>query len=220
MTDKDAHYFIFGSETESDDNTFEDNENNSSDNFNNDSSDNDNFNNDNSDNEESEIEYTTVDVDREYINKQLKMFFNNTDNSREKSDVFGGFSGGDNKTTSIVSKEDNSYSKMKDYKPILTTSTISIFEYVRVVTCLAEALFEMKSICKYVEDLEINYVINPCELAFKLLEENKFDAVIDRKCEKVLYSNLKVNQKWKDLIIEYYENHHKAMDKELISVLT
>jgi hypothetical protein len=108
-------------------------------------------------------------------------------------------------------------SEIKDYRPVLTSDGISLFEYVRVITCLAEALFEMKSICKYIQEYEINYIINPCELAFLLLEAGKFDAVIDRKCEKVLYSNLKINPKWKYIITEYYKNHHQAINSELLS---
>ncbi|GHU24869.1 hypothetical protein FACS189472_17940 [Alphaproteobacteria bacterium] len=78
------------------------------------------------------------------------------------------------------------------YHPKITRPTISKYEYVRVITALAKYLFSLSDLSSFVKDKTINTVINQTELAYQLLKDGKFDAVIDRGCEKVTLSVLEV----------------------------
>lgn len=94
-----------------------------------------------------------------------------------------------------------------------------MFEYVGVITKLAKYLSNIPDIEKYVSDVEVNQLINPAELAFNLLNEGKFDAVLDRGYEKVSFSKLKVKPQWKDMITNYFKTHHDSITNEVLKML-
>lgn len=101
-------------------------------------------------------------------------------------------------------------------KPHKTRKTISQFEYSGIITKLAKYLAGIPDISKYVDQPYVNSVINPCELAFKLLDDGKFDAVIDRGYEKVNYSQLIINEKWRNSIKEYFLAQQKHLYEEVV----
>ena len=90
--------------------------------------------------------------------------------------------------------ENNSKTEVEVYYPRMTRNTLSIFEYVGVITKLAKYLNSLTNLDKYLSDIEVNQIINPAELAFNLLNDGKFDAVIDRGYELVTFSTLKVKK--------------------------
>lgn len=96
-----------------------------------------------------------------------------------------------------------------DYEPVITRKNISIFELVRVITDLANYLYELKDINKYIDDLELDEIVDPVNLAFLLLQSGKFDAIINRGCEYVTYSKLKKNKTTLMLIEDYLNNQHE-----------
>ena len=105
------------------------------------------------------------------------------------------------------------------YEPHITRETLSIYEYVAVITKLAKYLFSLMDIAKYIDEVELNQVVNPSELAFNLLNDGKFDAVIDRGYEKVTFSKLKIREQWKETIRNYFNYQHQVMDEEVLKPL-
>lgn len=105
------------------------------------------------------------------------------------------------------------------YYPKMTRETLSIYEYVGVITKLAKYLNSLTNLDKYLPDIEVNQIINPSELAFNLLNDGKFDAVIDRGYELVTFSVLKIKKQWKDTISNYFKNQHDTIEKEILAPL-
>ena len=105
------------------------------------------------------------------------------------------------------------------YHPKITRETLSIYEYVGVITKLAKYLNNMTDLDKYLTSIEVNQIINPAELAFNLLNDGKFDAIIDRGYELVTFSTLKVRKQWKDTISNYFKSQHDTIEREILQPL-
>lgn len=110
------------------------------------------------------------------------------------------------------------------YKPVITRRTMSMFEFVRVITALAKHLYSTHDISQYVEmakdKIEINSIINPAELAFKLITEGKVNATLDRLgYEKVTFSELKINPLWINMLQSYFDKRHEIECNELLKPL-
>lgn len=115
--------------------------------------------------------------------------------------------------------ENNSKTEVEVYYPRMTRNTLSIFEYVGVITKLAKYLNSLTNLDKYLSDIEVNQIINPAELAFNLLNDGKFDAVIDRGYELVTFSTLKVKKQWKETISNYFKQQHETVEQEILKPL-
>lgn len=89
------------------------------------------------------------------------------------------------------------------FKPRLTRDICSVFEFVRVVTDLANHLYNLPSIEKYIDGIEIKNIVEPCDLAYKLLRNGRFNAILDRGTEKVTFSELYVDPFTYDLVESY-----------------
>ena len=62
---------------------------------------------------------------------------------------------------------------IETYKPKLTRDICSVFEFVRIVTDLANHLYTLPSIEKYIDGIEVKNIIeNQYKLGEKLLTEN------------------------------------------------
>lgn len=109
--------------------------------------------------------------------------------------------------------------KVTIYKPKLTRPILSLYEYVGVHTALAKFIDAQTSISQFVDDVEINGLVNPAELAFNLLREHKWDAVINRGYERVTYSQLRYNKQWEDMIARYFDEQHATYIRELYEPL-
>lgn len=118
----------------------------------------------------------------------------------------GGNDNGDGKQRSLLTAQ-------------LTRPLLSKFEYASVITTLAKYLFTISDISKYIIDEELNSIISPCELAYRLLNENKFDAILDRGIERVHYSTLIKNPLWDSMIEDYFKNHNNSIQTELVEAL-
>lgn len=121
--------------------------------------------------------------------------------------------------TATDTATDTNATTMEVYYPKMTRETLSIYEYVGVITKLAKYLNSLTSLDKYLSDIEVNQIINPSELAFNLLNDGKFDAVIDRGYELVTFSKLKIKKQWKDTISNYFKNQHDIVEKEILKPL-
>lgn len=111
---------------------------------------------------------------------------------------------------------------MKIYTPVLTRNTISKFEYVAVITKLAKYLHALPTLPAIVDsvltdDVKINNIINPSELAWILLRKGVYNPVFDRGYEKVSFSELTINPTWNNLIEDYFRSQHEAIEKELLN---
>lgn len=122
-------------------------------------------------------------------------------------------------TENDVNKNSVQSANVEVYYPKMTRETLSIYEYVGVITKLAKYLNSLTNLDKYLPDIEVNQIINPSELAFNLLNDGKFDAVIDRGYELVTFSVLKIKKQWKDTISNYFKNQHDTIEKEILGPL-
>ena len=107
------------------------------------------------------------------------------------------------------------------YKPRLTRNTISLFEYVAVITKLAKYIHSLPSLPDTVEEfaqdsVTINNIINPSELAWILLKKGVYNPIFDRGYEKVSFSELIINPTWDNLIENYFKSQHAAIQSELL----
>ncbi len=112
---------------------------------------------------------------------------------------------GDSKDNNIVITEvDDEHPQIEKFKPIRTRHTMSKFEYCRVITAAAKYLYNLPNLERFCSTIEVNMIINPAELAFKLLQKGRLNATFDRLgYEKVSYSELRINSEWQKTI-EYY----------------
>ena len=108
---------------------------------------------------------------------------------------------------------------VEEYEPKITRPIMSIYEYAEVHTMLAEYLEAQRSIRNVVNDVEIRSTVNPAEVAFNVLREGKWDAVLDRGYEKVSYSKLKYNPQWESTCAHYFTQQHEAQKNELFAPL-
>lgn len=111
------------------------------------------------------------------------------------------------------------YNKIEKYYPKLTGNTISRFEFCHVITQLAKYLESLADLSKYLdlkekENEEISF-INPAEQAFNLLMNHKFDAILQRRNEKVSFSVLEIDPQDIDIIKWDFEQQHEVQ-KELM----
>lgn len=114
---------------------------------------------------------------------------------------------------SIYEETDNS---IEVFKPKITRPTMSKYEFVRTITAAAKYIYSLTNIDKYIEDIEIKSIINPSELAFKLLLSGKINATIDRLgYEKVTFSELKINHIWIETIETYFKNRATSEMEEI-----
>lgn len=97
--------------------------------------------------------------------------------------------------------------EIEKFKPKLTRDNCSIYEFCRIITDLANHISVQHSIEKYIDELEVKDIIEPCDLAYRLLRKGRFDAILDRGYEKVTFSELKV-----DPFI--YETVEKYLDQQ------
>lgn len=110
--------------------------------------------------------------------------------------------------------------RMETYKPVVTRG-MSKFEYVGAMTSLARYLKGLKSIAKYVDVVDCSTLVNPCELAFYLLDKGKMNVLFIRnRCEKVTFSELTYNKLWRDEVIDYFKKKNESMNEEFYGPLS
>ena len=124
-----------------------------------------------------------------------------------------------NKNKNITLIKQTNDKQVEIYEPHITRPILSIYEYVGVHTMLAKYIDAQSSIKQFIDDVEVNFTINTAELAFHLLKEGKWDAVIDRGYEKVTYSKLKHNKQWEDIIDRYFKQQREVYKNELFAPL-
>lgn len=105
--------------------------------------------------------------------------------------------------------------KIRTYKPKITRKNMSIFEYVGAITKLARFINNAKRLPDYTDDIEIYNVINPSEVAYRLLKSGAYDPIFDRGYEKVSFSQLGINPIWEKTIESYFESQHESLIREL-----
>ena len=108
---------------------------------------------------------------------------------------------------------------IKKYYPVKTSKYISIYEYARILTDLSLYLYNQKSLSKYIDDIEINNVIDTNKIAYKLLKSGTFDATIDRGYEKVTFSVLKINPLYDRLIETFLNEQENNVNETFLSLI-
>lgn len=134
-------------------------------------------------------------------------------------EAFSQMIGGDEKENANVTVYEET-PEVEVYKPVITRETMSKFEFVRVITAVGKYLYSRPDISKYCDEIEVNTLINPLELAFDLIMEGKMNATLDRLgYEKVTFSELKINPLWVDMAKNYFKQRKEAEKDELLKPL-
>ena len=131
------------------------------------------------------------------------------------------------KTTENIKKQEiNVFQKNENsenfpiYKAKFTRPIMSVYEYVQTITTLAKYLQNQTSLSEFVDSEEINYFVNVSFLAFHLLDIGKWDAILIRNNnEKITFSTLKQNPKWRKLIIDLINKKNVSMEDEFKPIL-
>jgi len=168
-----------------------------------------------------------MDFDHETLVQMFKEYSGNTDPNKieivdkVKANMSQSISGGDDDNESPPSSQStrSTNSEVEVYYPKITRDMIGLYEYVGVITKLAKYLYDLPDLSKYLNDLEVNSLINESELAFQLLDSGKMDAIIDRGYEKVTFSVLKVRPQWKETILHYFAERRSNVENEMLKPL-
>ncbi len=108
---------------------------------------------------------------------------------------------------------------IEKFKPKVTRDICSVFEFVRVVTDLANHLYTLPSIEKYIDGIEIKNIVEPCDLAYKLLRNGRFNAILDRGTERVTFSELHVDPFTYELVESYLAQQEDTRHKSFLEKL-
>ena len=118
----------------------------------------------------------------------------------------------ENKDSKTGSRVD---SPIETFEAKVTRPILSKFEYVGCITSLANYLKNLKSISKYTEAVDCCILVNPSELAFRLLDQGKMDVVIIRnRNERVTFSKLHQNPLWREEVNNFFIEKNKSMETE------
>lgn len=121
----------------------------------------------------------------------------------------------DSKTSSRVD------SRIETFEAKVTRPILSKFEYVGCITSLANYLKNLKSISKYTEAVDCCILVNPSELAFRLLDQGKMDVVIIRnRSERVTFSKLHQNPLWREEVNNFFISKNKSMETEFYNPIS
>ena len=120
----------------------------------------------------------------------------------------------------IVSPDSIKITEVKKLKPHISRVNMSKYEFAGVITKLALYLNTLSSIDDYIEEVQVNGFINNSQLAYKLLMNHKFDAILDRLgYEFVSFSELRINPLWCSLLEHYYARSNKSLEEQCYSQL-
>ena len=114
----------------------------------------------------------------------------------------------------------------RDYLPINETQktwqVASVYEISGVNTQLARLIYEsdsLKSVLSVKDGEEVNEILDPAYIAYKLLSENVYDANLYRDGECVRYSELYKNPRWLELLENYYKKRSHITKSCIIDVM-
>ena len=110
-------------------------------------------------------------------------------------------------------------SEIEEYEPKITSKYISIYEYAKLLTDLSLYLYNSPSLSKWIDNVEVKTLIDTNKLAYELLKNGTFDAVIDRGYEKVTFSKLKINPLYNSLIESFLNDVEKSTNESFLKVI-
>ena len=113
----------------------------------------------------------------------------------------------------------NNMSEIEEYEPKITSKYISIYEYAKLLTDLSLYLYNSPSLSKWIDNVEVKTLIDTNKLAYELLKNGTFDAVIDRGYEKVTFSKLKINPLYNSLIESFLNDVEKSTNESFLKVI-
>lgn len=112
------------------------------------------------------------------------------------------------------------FSSIEKLYPKYSSNQISRFEFCHVVTQLAKYIESLTDLSKYLDsddDKDLLTLINPAEQAYHLLKKHKFDAILQRRNERVSFSVLEIDPQDID-IVEWDFEQQREMQKSLMSL--
>lgn len=113
---------------------------------------------------------------------------------------------------------------LKDYikndETRISRPILSIYELSGAITSLAKVIYNDKSLSKYIDDTEVNNIVNPAKIATELLLTNKYDALINRNSETVKFKDLYINYLHVDMLKNYFNKQDSIVQKYILDKIT
>lgn len=135
-------------------------------------------------------------------------------NDEFQQSLYGGAENNENVEITDQRSTSDNY-KFPIYEAKYTRPIMSVFEYTKAITTLAEDLATKKTLAKYLDETEIKNFINPSFLAFYIIDNKKWDATIIRNGnEKITFSTLYQNPRWRELILDLIDKKNKSLEEE------
>ena len=112
---------------------------------------------------------------------------------------------GDDKVKTVIEKT----------KPLYRRPMCSKYEYARILTVLAKAIFNSNNLKDFIDEDEVTSMVDYIDLAYKLIKSGKWDAQLNNGYDVANLSELKINPIWEKQIEIYLKEHHESMNREL-----
>ena len=112
---------------------------------------------------------------------------------------------GDDKVKTVIEKT----------KPLYRRPMCSKYEYARILTILAKAIFNSNNLKDFIDEDEVTSMVDYIDLAYKLIKSGKWDAQLNNGYDVANLSELKINPIWEKQIEIYLKEHHESMNREL-----
>ena len=107
-----------------------------------------------------------------------------------------------------------------DEKKSISRPIMSIYELSATITSLAKAIYEDKTLQKYIKcNDQINDLINPSNIACELLFTKKYDAYLNRYSDVVKFSDLYLNPIYIEELRLYFNKQYKITKEYILHSL-
>jgi hypothetical protein len=111
------------------------------------------------------------------------------------------------------------YLKFDENKSI-SRPIMSIYELSATITSLAKAIYEDKTLQKYIKcNDQINDLVNPSNIACELLFTKKYDAYLNRYSDIVKFSELYLNPIYIEELRSYFNKQSKITKEYILQSL-
>lgn len=170
--------------------------------------------------------YGSYGLDNSHKSSSMKYETNQSDQSDQSEIKINGGKTSTNTSTNTKETKETEYipvdytvdESIPLYYPKYTRQIMSDKEFEGAITSLAMYYENLPSIGNYIDDsIDVNVLLNPSEIAYKLVKAGKLDCIIVRNhgAEPVSFSVLKQNPVWSRQADEYFNGKFESMKKEL-----
>ena len=101
-----------------------------------------------------------------------------------------------------------------------TRPIVGCYELSAILTQLSKHIYEISELSSLIDNPgAIDNFINPADIAFRLIKEGKYDAILNRDAEDVVFSNLYTNKSLMDQLDMYFKKQDKIIKTAVLDGL-